>query len=101
MRATLLVFSLALQSCAVAEAPSVHTNGEHLQGQWTDDSEMIAVFKGVPFATPPIEELRWRAPRSHTPRSGPQQATEFAPGCNAREKTRSAASMICKSFFRT
>ncbi len=81
MFATLVVFSLALQSCAFAEAPDVRANGEYLQGQWDDDSETIAVFQGVPFATPPVGELRWRAPLAHMPRSGPQQATKFAPGC--------------------
>jgi len=78
--ATLVICSLALQSCAFAEAPDVRANGEYLQGQWDDDFETIAVFQGVPFATPPVGELRWRAPIAHMPRSGPQQATEFAPG---------------------
>ena len=78
MFATLVVFSLALQSCAFAEAPDVRANGEYLQGQWDDDSETIAVFQGVPFATPPVGELRWRAPLAHMPRSGPHRRPEHS-----------------------
>jgi len=70
-----------LSSDAVSGAPEVHANGEHLRGQWHDDAETVAAFKGVPFAAPPVGDLRWRAPRSHVPRKGLQQATEFAPAC--------------------
>ena len=41
----------------------------------------MAVFRGIPFAAPPVGGARWRGPVTHTPRSGPQQATAFAPAC--------------------
>jgi len=66
---------------AAKEAPQVTANGEVLKGVWEGDNGSIAAFKGVPFAAPPVGDLRWRAPQPHQPRKGPQSATEFAPGC--------------------
>jgi len=60
--------------------PVVYANGEELLGAWENDEE-VAVFRGVPFAAPPVGDLRWRAPVANTARSGPQNATEFAPAC--------------------
>ena len=56
----------------------IQANGETLIGN-TEDG--IAVFRGIPFAQPPIDDLRWRAPRPAIPRSGEQQATKFAAAC--------------------
>ena len=77
----LLTAALAAPVTVCAEAPVVRANGEHLQGQWVDKTEAIAVFRGIPFAAPPVGELRWRAPRPHVPRIGRQLATQFPPAC--------------------
>ncbi len=34
-------------------------HAESLQGAYADSSPTIAVFKGGPFAAPPIGDLRW------------------------------------------
>jgi para-nitrobenzyl esterase len=39
----------------------------------------VRVFEGIPFATPPVGELRWRAPKPVAPWDGVRQATEFGP----------------------
>ena len=39
------------------------------------------VWKGIPFAAPPVNELRWRAPRPVQPWSEILEATEFGPAC--------------------
>lgn len=41
----------------------------------------VLVYKGVPFARPPVGELRWRAPKPAEPWSGVRQADRFAPVC--------------------
>lgn len=41
----------------------------------------IRVFKGVPFAAPPVGPLRWRPPQPVRPWSGVRMAVEFGPDC--------------------
>jgi para-nitrobenzyl esterase len=41
----------------------------------------IAVYKGIPFAAPPIGSLRWRVPEAAPPWSGVRSADKFAPAC--------------------
>ena len=39
----------------------------------------IASFKGIPFAAPPVGELRWKAPQPVIPWDGIKAASNFAP----------------------
>ncbi len=39
------------------------------------------VWRGIPFAQPPVGELRWRAPRAPEPWAGTREALEFGPSC--------------------
>jgi len=39
----------------------------------------INVFKGIPFAQPPIGELRWKAPQPVLPWEGIKECTDFGP----------------------
>ena len=39
----------------------------------------ITVFKGIPFAAPPIGENRWRAPQPAADWEGVRDASRFAP----------------------
>jgi para-nitrobenzyl esterase len=41
----------------------------------------IFVFKGIPFAKPPVGELRWRWPEPLPPWAGVRDATHFGPIC--------------------
>jgi para-nitrobenzyl esterase len=64
-----------------ADAPLVRANDEDLEGKWSDSQSSVAAFLGIPFAAPPVGELRWRSPLPHKPRNGRQFATQFAPAC--------------------
>jgi para-nitrobenzyl esterase len=48
-----------------------------LQGTSEDG---LTVYRGVPFAAPPVGDLRWRAPLPASKWEGVRQATRFAPG---------------------
>lgn len=60
----------------MAAGPIVSVKAGQLQGV---DKGGIAVFKGVPFAAPPVGELRWRPPQPVQPWSGVRAATAFSP----------------------
>src|SRR3989442_248867 len=56
----------------------VRVDRGQLQGVEADG---VISFKGIPFAAPPVGELRWRPPQP-TPRwTGVRHATEFGPSC--------------------
>ena len=48
-----------------------------LQGTYV---EGLTVYKGIPFAAPPLGDLRWRAPQPAAKWEGVRQADKFAPG---------------------
>ena len=41
----------------------------------------IHVYRGVPFAAPPVGAFRWKPPRPVTPWAGVRMCTEFGPWC--------------------
>ena len=52
----------------------VQTNSGPLRGARENG---LAVFRGVPYAAPPVGELRWMPPRPHLPWTEPRDALEF------------------------
>lgn len=54
--------------------PQVMTRNGALEGLIVDD---IAVFRGVPFAQPPVGDLRWRPPQPFPAWSGVRDATQW------------------------
>lgn len=57
--------------------PTVATRYGQIAGRQEDD---LAVFRGIPYAAPPLGELRWRAPRDPESWDGVREADEFGPG---------------------
>ncbi len=63
-------------------APVVPTSEGNVQGQAMDG---VAVFKGLPYAAPPVGDLRWRAAQRALPRQGLLQARKFGASCIQKE----------------
>ncbi|MEY4375816.1 MAG: hypothetical protein RJB26_366 [Pseudomonadota bacterium] len=78
----LLLLSLTTPSQAsAAEEPRVVAGGETLLGAVGTVSPEIAVFKGIPYAAPPVGALRWAPPQPAKARAGTRLATAYAAGC--------------------
>ncbi|MBM6700354.1 carboxylesterase family protein [Bifidobacterium pullorum subsp. saeculare] len=45
----------------------------------SEEDPAVTVFRGIPYAQPPVGELRWRAPRPVLPWEGTLRAHVFAP----------------------
>lgn len=41
----------------------------------------VRVFKGIPYAAPPVGDLRWKGPKAAAPWKGVRDAHEFSPTC--------------------
>ncbi len=65
-----------LSSCKRQEAGTVKVDGGWIRGIVTDD---MTIYKGIPFAAPPVGDLRWKAPQPVKPWKGILAATDFAP----------------------
>jgi para-nitrobenzyl esterase len=78
MRTALLLTMLASGLC-FAQAPApVRVEGGSLQGTSEDG---LTVYRGIPFAAPPVGDLRWRAPQPAAKWEGVKQAAKFGPAC--------------------
>ncbi len=79
MRTSIIVVALASVSALPAPTPKpVRTQSGLVQGASVDG---ISVYKGIPFAAPPLAALRWRAPQPAADWAGPRNADKFAPAC--------------------
>ena len=54
------------------------TEGGLVRGQAAGDT-YVSVFKGIPFAAPPVGKNRWRVPQPVEPWEGVKNCYEFAP----------------------
>ena len=82
MRNIRLIAALALVVLMTA-APQLHAAPVKVaQGQLegTEESGM-RVFRGIPFAAPPVGALRWREPQPAASWSGIRKADQFGPAC--------------------
>ncbi|MGA9278991.1 carboxylesterase/lipase family protein [Ilumatobacter sp.] len=57
-------------------APTATTTAGRIRGT-TSSRGRIAMFRGIPYAAPPIGDLRWRAPRPVEPWTGVRACAKF------------------------
>ncbi len=74
----MLAAALALVAAPAAHAAPVTTEAGLVDGA---DVDGLIVYKGVPFAAPPVGPLRWREPQPVTPWTDVRRAQDFAPAC--------------------
>src|SRR5439155_6196551 len=83
MKPTLLLLAIVLltvtaQSAAITDPVRIESG---LISGTTGTSSDVRVYKGIPFAQPPVGSLRWRAPQPVTHWDGVRKADQFGPRC--------------------
>ena len=80
----LALAALLLAACKTeTKVPVLTIEGGQVQGVTTDIPGVVA-YKGIPYAAPPIGDLRWKEPQPVVPWDGVMQADRFGhPGYQA------------------
>ena len=77
--ALLVLFCAALSATAQIAPPHVRIAQGELEGAATGMGSFV--FKGIPYAAPPVGDLRWREPKPAAAWTGVRDATKFGPAC--------------------
>ncbi len=81
-RIVLAALALAIAARPLAAAERVKTANGMVEG--TTEASGIHAFKGIPFAAPPVGDLRWKPPQPVKDWPGVRQATAFGAQCMQR-----------------
>jgi para-nitrobenzyl esterase len=81
---TLLIFISFLFSVFISTAQIVTTQFGPIQGSTNGN---VIQFLGIPFAKPPIDSLRWKAPQTPNAWTTTLNTTSFAPACPQKSFT--------------
>src|SRR5262249_51177529 len=73
-----LTATMCWSTFASAQIKDADVTGGRVAGTSTNG---VSVFKGVPFAAPPLGPLRWEAPQAVKSWTGVEQALTFGPAC--------------------
>lgn len=73
------IATFALFGCS--QSNIVQISSGQIEGTTESDFETVAVYRGIPYAKPPIEELRWAPPQPVESWEGVQLATDFSSEC--------------------
>jgi para-nitrobenzyl esterase len=80
MKRSLLLSVLALALAACQSAPNnpvLTIEGGQIQGVVLEDVPGVYVYRGIPYAAPPIGENRWKAPQPVVPWEGVRVCDQF------------------------
>ena len=67
----ILLGVLAIAACTkTSKNPILTVDGGQIQGVQLDDAPGVTVYRGIPYAAPPIGQNRWRAPQPVEPWDG-------------------------------
>ena len=101
------VLSVAAMAACNPANPVLQIEGGQIQGV-ESSVKGVYIYKGIPFAAPPVGDLRWKEPQAVIPWEGIKVADTFGPGAmqakhdssnpgpvNSIGKTRNSAKTAC------
>ncbi|KAJ5940611.1 hypothetical protein N7516_000779 [Penicillium verrucosum] len=80
---TLGAFWSNVAAVADHRPPELHvaTSSGVVNGIYNDSARTVRAFLGIPYAEPPVQELRWEPPRPKSPPGRPIDASSFSSPC--------------------
>ncbi len=75
-----IALAVLVSAGSIFAASPVRTANGLVEGTTSADSK-VQIFKGIPFAAPPVGELRWKAPQPPANWDGVRKATAFGSRC--------------------
>jgi len=73
------MMTVFLAAFAATASAGIATRSGEVSGVQLDSA--VSVYRGIPFAAPPVGPLRWKPPSPVAPWTGVRPATEFGPAC--------------------
>ena len=99
MKNRLTIFSIILAvttSCFASKNPVLKIEGGKIQGIQTE-TPGVYIYKGIPYAAPPVGDLRWKSPQPVIPWKGVKVADTYGPA--AMQPLRQPGSFYYIEFF--
>ena len=81
LRAFVFVLLLFITSNAFALNDPIRIDSGLIRGTTATASSKVQVYRGIPYAAPPIGDLRWKAPGPVKPWKGIRDCREFGSSC--------------------
>ena len=89
---TLLISFAQIASLAESNSPTVNTNRGTVEGVLDGN---IQIYRGIPYAQPPVNDLRWRATQTKLAWEGTLDTSEYGPSCPQPSADMSGQSEDC------
>ncbi len=70
---------VAAQTIGAANSATIDTQTGKVRGRRADNG--VFAFKGIPYAAPPVGNLRWREPQAPAPWDGVREASTYGNSC--------------------
>jgi len=80
LSATLTILFLVGSSLG-AQANPIRIESGLISGTALGEDKAVRVYKGIPYAAPPVGDLRWKPPQPVAPWKGVRDCTEFGTAC--------------------
>ena len=96
MKKTVMMLACALFATTLwAQAPVLTVEGGQIEG--VVNAEGVAVYKGIPYAAPPVGDLRWKQPQPVQPWQGVRKCDKF--GAASLQGGQEEGSFYWKEFY--